>query len=255
MPRPTPCSGGSTSPSPACCAHTSRSSRPAALATSRRGSDYNSRACAASGNCSSSTPSAAAGPASLAEQQEELPALPGHSALGLLLTGHGRPPPASGRTRSDPRSWPPSGPRISALCLRDSCDPTPGPSPSPRLSSRPSGGRPSLRSLAGGDPDTADHGRLVGHIGQEPAVVRPFQPLLDEGAQDDLEAHGELHGGGGAAGEDARTVDQFLGQDHEDACFVGEHLPRSEPAYNIYQLYKSRRLTAGDEERLGAART
>jgi hypothetical protein len=47
-----------------------------------------------------------------------------------------------------------------------------------------------------------------------------FSPLLDESAQDDLEAHGELELHRRLAGEDARPAQDVLGQNEEHSGAV-----------------------------------
>ena len=93
------------------------------------------------------------------------------------------------------------------------------PSPRPRLAARP------RRSVGPGPdarepPGLANRVRVRFDVGEESRMVLLLQSLLDESAQDDLEAHGELELHRRLAGEDARPAQDVLGQNEEHSGAV-----------------------------------
>ena len=71
-------------------------------------------------------------------------------------------------------------------------------------------------------------------IGEEGRVVFSLQPLLDEGAKDDLKTDRELERGRRLPRKDPSPVDDISGEDEEDSGFLFEHrdlrFPQARPA-------------------------
>src|SRR5205823_8271189 len=70
--------------------------------------------------------------------------------------------------------------------------------------------------------------RLALYVGEERRMVVALQPLLDQGAKDDLEAHRELERGGRPSRQDPSPVQRILRKDEKDTRSVVDHrdLPR-----------------------------
>jgi hypothetical protein len=65
-------------------------------------------------------------------------------------------------------------------------------------------------------PDVTDGLGLPLEVGEESSVVAPLQPLVDEGPEDDLKAHGELERGHRLPHNDPDLVHDVLGEGEED---------------------------------------
>ena len=72
-------------------------------------------------------------------------------------------------------------------------------------------------------PDAADRVGLALDVCEEVPVAIPLQPLLDEGPEDDLEAHRELERGRCLPRQDPRVVEDVLGENEEDSGLILEH--------------------------------
>ena len=71
-------------------------------------------------------------------------------------------------------------------------------------------------------------------VGEKGRVAVPFQPLLDEGPEDDLEAHRELERGRRLPRKDPGPIHDVLGKTEKDSAPIREHHTTS--AVTIYFL-------------------
>jgi hypothetical protein len=60
-------------------------------------------------------------------------------------------------------------------------------------------------------------------VGEERRIGVAPQTLLDQGAEDDLQAHRELERGRGLPRQDPGSIQDLLGQDEQDSRLVREH--------------------------------
>jgi hypothetical protein len=75
-------------------------------------------------------------------------------------------------------------------------------------------------------PLTAHRLGLISNVAEKGGMTVALQPLLDEGSEDDLEAHRQLEGDGGPSRHDTSAVQDVLGENEQDlhSCFTHHHL-------------------------------